>query len=83
MATYIDDDSNRSNGRILVVQADRIILENPGTAVRGTREVLGTGAVANIPDVEEPFASLTVAAQAYNALLAELKAGGVMEPDAP
>ncbi len=81
MATYIDDDSNRANGRIFVVQADRILLENDGTAVRGTREVLGTGTVANIGSVISPFASLTAAADAYNELLDALKAGGVMEAD--
>jgi flagellar basal body P-ring protein FlgI len=81
MATYIDNDTNRGNGRTFVVQADRIVLENPGTATRGTREVLGTGAVANIEAVAEPFASLTAAAEAFNALLEALKDAGVMEAD--
>lgn len=45
--------------------------------------VLTEGVVANIAATTVPFASLTTAAQAYNALLTALKDAGVMEADAP
>lgn len=53
------------------------------TTAAATDTSLGTvKQAANIAAVAVPFADLTAAANAHNALLAALKAAGVMVPDA-
>lgn len=76
MATYIDYDANPDD-RTFVIDADEVTANVGGVS---TPLVLN-GAVANIAAVSSPFASLTAAADAHNALLAALKAGGVMVDD--
>ena len=78
MAQYTDTDGVSDVGRAYVVSAPEIRVMVAGEEV----SVVSDGSVANIAAVAVPFADLTAAATAHNALLAALKAGGVMVADA-
>jgi hypothetical protein len=61
--------------------------EGKGVEVYVTAAELATGGsgftqMTNTAAVASPFGSLTVAADAFNALLVKLKASGLMAPDA-
>jgi hypothetical protein len=84
MAQYLDTDGDSTTGRRFVIQAPTVtVINDAGEEVDVLAGVVAGETVANIPAVDSPFASLTVAADAHNALLAALKTAGVMEADAP
>lgn len=78
MAQYTDNDGVSPGGRTFVISAPRARVIGPGGVIT---DLAHRGDVANIPAVDVPFASLTAAAEAHNALLAALKAGGIMVDD--